>query len=116
MEVFLVVFPVAIGLLGYLCWGLVGLLLAFWIGLLWFSLVHQPRRHELTLISGLGLIGAFAFLPNAIWMKPHLVLAFYRRCHLASRVRIRSANVDRKTRAQPAAAVIRRRQVTQQRG
>lgn len=75
MEVFLVVFPVAIGLLGYLCWGLVGLLIAFWIGLLWFSLVHQPRRHELTLISGLGLIGAFAFLPNAIWMKPHLVLA-----------------------------------------
>jgi len=75
VEVYSVVFPIAILSLGYLCWGLVGLLLAFWIGLLWFSLVHQPRRHELTLISGLGLIGAFVFLPNAIWMKPHLVLA-----------------------------------------
>ena len=33
---------------------------------------------------------------------------FYRRCHIASRLRIISAHVDRKTRAQTAAAVTRK--------
>lgn len=73
LEIFFVIFPIALGLLGYVAWGYVGLLLAFWVGLFWFSIVHKPRRHELTLISGLGLIGAFAFLPYEVLMKPHLV-------------------------------------------
>jgi len=41
--------------------------MSFWIVLLWYSLIRSPGRFELTLLSGMGLIGGFALLPNENW-------------------------------------------------
>ncbi len=52
---------------GTLALGPIGLVLAFWVLLLWYSAWQRPYRFELMLISGLGLLGAIFMLPTESW-------------------------------------------------
>ena len=58
--------------------GTVGLLLAFWMLLLWFSVWQRPYRFEMFLIAALGLLGAVVILPEEQWLESNKIslLAF----------------------------------------
>ena len=47
----------------------VGLLLAFWTLLLWYSVWQRPYRFEMFLIAALGLLGAVIILPENQWQN-----------------------------------------------
>ena len=51
----------------------VGLLLAFWTLLLWYSVWQRPYRFEMFLIAALGLLGAVIILPENQWQNANQV-------------------------------------------
>ena|GEM_PF-2928150 len=63
---------------GWLGMGMVGLLLAFWTLLLWYSVWQRPYRFEMFLIAALGLLGAVVILPENQWLdaNPVFMLGF----------------------------------------
>lgn len=61
---------------GLLASGLVGLILAFWIMLLWFSVWQRPYRLEMMLLAALGLLGAALILPEKHWSDCNLYFMF----------------------------------------
>ncbi len=63
---------------GWFGMGTVGLLLAFWMLLLWFSVWQRPYRFEMFLIAAMGLLGAVVILPEEQWLASNKVwlLAF----------------------------------------
>lgn len=63
---------------GWFGMGTVGLLLAFWMLLLWFSVWQRPYRFEMFLIAALGLLGAVVILPEEQWLESNKIslLAF----------------------------------------
>ena len=56
-----------LGLFGWIGMSTVGLLLAFWTLLLWYSVWQRPYRFEMFLIAALGLLGAVVILPDKQW-------------------------------------------------
>jgi hypothetical protein len=52
---------------GWMAMGGVGLLVAFWVVLLWFSAWQRPMRPEFFLLAGFGLLAAARFLPSGMW-------------------------------------------------
>ena len=58
--------------------GTVGLLLAFWTLLLWYSVWQRPYRFEMFFIAAFGLLGAVVILPEDQWLEANQVflLAF----------------------------------------
>ncbi len=72
------VLAVLLALSGWLGMGTVGLLLAFWTLLLWYSVWQRPYRFEMFLIAALGLLGAAVILPEDQWLDANPVyrLAF----------------------------------------
>jgi hypothetical protein len=54
-------------LFGWMAMGGVGLLVAFWVVLLWFSAWQRPMRPEFFFIAGFGLLAAARFLPSGMW-------------------------------------------------
>ena len=63
---------------GWIAMSTVGLLLAFWMLLLWYSVWQRPYRFEMFLIAALGLIGAVVILPEEQWLASNKIflLAF----------------------------------------
>lgn len=65
---------------GWMAMGVVGLAIAFWVVLLWYSAWQRPFRPEFFFIAGLGLLAAAGLLPekawdNAWWFMGFLVVA-----------------------------------------
>jgi hypothetical protein len=65
---------------GWIAMGFVGLTIAFWIVLLWYSAWQRPFHPEFFFIAGLGLLAAATMLPedawnNAWWFIGFLVVA-----------------------------------------
>lgn len=52
---------------GWMAMGTVGLMIAFWVVLLWFSAWQRPLRPEFFLIAAFGLMAAATMLPAAMW-------------------------------------------------
>jgi hypothetical protein len=52
---------------GWMAMGGVGLLVAFWVVLLWFSAWQRPMRPEFFFLAGFGLLAAARFLPSGLW-------------------------------------------------
>jgi len=67
-----------LALFGWLGMATVGVLLAFWTLLLWYSVWQRPYRFEMFLIAALGLVGAVVILPEDQWLDANQVflLAF----------------------------------------
>ena len=67
-----------LGFFGWIAMSTVGLLLAFWTLLLWYSVWQRPYRFEMFLIAALGLLGAVVILPEKQWMDayPPFILGF----------------------------------------
>ena len=67
-----------LALFGWIGMGTVGLLLAFWTLLLWYSVWQRPYRFEMFFIAALGLLGAVVILPEDQWLAANMVflLAF----------------------------------------
>lgn len=67
-----------LALFGWLGMGTVGLLLAFWTLLLWYSVWQRPYRFEMFLIAALGILGASVILPADQWIAANqaFLLAF----------------------------------------
>lgn len=63
-------------LFGWLAMGQIGLVLAFWVLLLWYAAWQRPYRFELMFIAGLGLLGAVVLLPPDVWARPLWDFAF----------------------------------------
>lgn len=61
---------------GAMAMGPTGIILAFWTFLLWYSVWQRPYRFELMLLATLGLLGAVAMLPPAIWENVGWLSAF----------------------------------------
>ena len=63
---------------GWIGMGTVGLLLAFWTLLLWYSVWQRPYRFEMFLIAALGILGAGVILPESQWLAANqwFLLAF----------------------------------------
>jgi len=63
---------------GWFGMGTVGLILAFWMLLLWYSVWQRPYRFEMFLIAALGLLGAVVILPEEQWLASNKIslLAF----------------------------------------
>lgn len=57
-----------LAIFGWLGIGTVGVLLAFWTLLLWYSVWQRPYRFEMFLIAALGLLGAVVILPEDQWI------------------------------------------------
>jgi|GEM_PF-1011274 len=68
-QLFYLTLAVLLGCFGWLAMELPGLVLAFWVVVLWFAVLQRPQRVEMSLIAGLGLIGAAAFLPQNHWFE-----------------------------------------------
>jgi hypothetical protein len=52
---------------GWMAMGGVGLTIAFWVVLLWYSAWQRPFHPEFFVIAGLGLIAAAGMLPERVW-------------------------------------------------
>lgn len=52
---------------GWMAMGVVGLTIAFWVVLLWYSAWQRPFHPEFFVIAGFGLIAAAAMLPERVW-------------------------------------------------
>ena len=67
-----------LALFGWIGMGKVGLLLAFWTLLLWYSVWQRPYRFEMFLIAALGILGAGVIVPEDQWIAANQVflLAF----------------------------------------
>ncbi len=67
-----------LALFGWLGMNTVGLLLAFWTLLLWYSVWQRPYRFEMFFIAALGLLGAVVILPEEQWLAANMIflLAF----------------------------------------
>jgi hypothetical protein len=52
---------------GWMAMGWVGLVVAFWVVLLWFSAWQRPLRLEFFVIAAIGLMSAATMLPAALW-------------------------------------------------
>ncbi|MEI8214132.1 MAG: hypothetical protein WCI02_18440 [Planctomycetota bacterium] len=52
---------------GWMAMGRVGLVIAFWVVLLWFSAWQRPLRLEFFFIAAIGIISAATMLPPALW-------------------------------------------------
>jgi hypothetical protein len=67
-----------LALSGWIGMGIVGLLLAFWTLLLWYSVWQRPYRFEMFFLAALGLVGAVIILPEEQWLDANKVflLAF----------------------------------------
>ncbi len=61
------VLAVLLALFGWMAMGTVGLIIAFWVTLLWGSVWQRPYRVEFIVISGIGLLSAAAMLPKSYW-------------------------------------------------
>lgn len=62
-----------LALFGWLGMGTVGVLLAFWTLLLWYSVWQRPYRFEMFFIAALGLLGAVVILPEDQWLGANMV-------------------------------------------
>jgi hypothetical protein len=51
----------------WMAMGFVGIVMAFWIVLLWFSAWQRPMRPEFFLIAAFGLLSAILLLPPGLW-------------------------------------------------
>ncbi len=69
---------VLLAISGWFGMGTIGLLLAFWMVLLWYSVWQRPYRFEMFLIAALGLLGAVVILPEEQWLASNKIslLAF----------------------------------------
>ena len=67
-----------LAMFGWIGIGTVGLLLAFWTLLLWYSVWQRPYRFEMFLIAALGILGAGVIVPEDQWIAANQVflLAF----------------------------------------
>lgn len=72
------VLAILLAVFGWIGMGTVGLLLAFWTLLLWYSVWQRPYRFEMFFIAALGLLGAVVILPEDQWLEANQVflLAF----------------------------------------
>jgi len=61
---------------GWMAMGVVGLTIAFWVVLLWYSAWQRPFRPEFFFIAGLGLLAAAGMLPDNAWDNVWWFLAF----------------------------------------
>ena len=61
---------------GWMAMGVVGLTIAFWVVLLWYSAWQRPFRPEFFFIAGLGLIAAAGMLPGTAWDNVWWFLGF----------------------------------------
>ncbi|MFO0011964.1 MAG: hypothetical protein ACK553_04410 [Planctomycetota bacterium] len=52
---------------GWMAMGVVGVTIAFWVVLLWYSAWQRPFHPEFFVIAGLGLLAAAAMLPERVW-------------------------------------------------
>jgi len=67
IKIYYLILALLLAMCGWFAMGFVGIILAFWTMLLWFSVWQRPYRVELFLIAGLGLLGAVAILPENHW-------------------------------------------------
>jgi hypothetical protein len=68
------IWTAVLALLGFFSLGLPGLIMSFWFVVLWYSLIRSRSRVELTILSGMGLIGGLALLPEENWEKSNGIL------------------------------------------
>lgn len=61
---------------GWMAMGVVGLTIAFWVVLLWYSAWQRPYRPEFFFLAGLGLLAAAAMLPESVWSNLWWFLGF----------------------------------------
>lgn len=54
-------------LFGWMAMGVVGLMIAFWVVVLWFSAWQRPLRAEFFLVAAIGLLAAATMLPSELW-------------------------------------------------
>ena len=60
----------------WMAMGWVGLLIAFWVVLLWFSAWQRPMRPEFFCIAAFGLLAAARMLPSGLWDNVPWFLGF----------------------------------------
>jgi hypothetical protein len=54
-------------LFAWMAMGVVGLVMAFWVVVLWFSAWQRPMRPEFFLMAAFGLLSAALLLPPGLW-------------------------------------------------
>ena len=63
-------------LFGYIGCGFGGIVLGFWVMMLWYSVRRIPRRWELLFLSIIGIIGGLILMPRESWRSGFIGIFF----------------------------------------